>query len=164
MTTRRAVCPGSFDPVTNGHLDVFARAAKQFDEVTVAVFINSSKVSLFSVEERMELLREATAHIPNITISSFTGLVVEFCKKHNIPVIVRGLRAVTDFEYELQLSQANYELADVETMFVSTNPAVGYVSSSLVKEIARYGGDVSSMVPAPVAQALAARVREGQPK
>ena len=94
MTTRRAVCPGSFDPVTNGHLDVFARAAKQFDEVTVAVFINSSKVSLFSVEERMELLREATAHIPNITISSFTGLVVEFCKKHNIPVIVRGLRAL----------------------------------------------------------------------
>ena len=164
MTTRRAVCPGSFEPGTNGHLDVFARAAKQFDEVTVAVFINSSKVSLFSVEERMELLREATAHIPNITISSFTGLVVEFCKKHNIPVIVRGLRAVTDFEYELQLSQANYELADVETMFVSTNPAVGYVSSSLVKEIARYGGDVSSMVPAPVAQALAARVREGQPK
>lgn len=162
MTIRRAVCPGSFDPVTNGHLDVFQRAAKQFDEVTVAVFINSSKVSLFSVEERMELLRDVTSHIPNITVASFTGLVVEFCKTQQIPVIVRGLRAVTDFEYELQLSQANYELADVETMFVSTNPAVGYVSSSLVKEIARYGGDVSSMVPARVAQALAARVREGQ--
>lgn len=162
MAIRRAVCPGSFDPVTNGHLDVFARAAKQFDEVTVAVFINSSKTNLFSVEERKELLREVTAHIPNIIIDSFTGLVVDFCKRQEIPVIVRGLRAVTDFEYELQLSQANYELADVETMFVSTNPAVGYVSSSLVKEIARYGGDVSSMVPAPVARALAARVREGQ--
>ena len=162
MTIRRAVCPGSFDPVTNGHLDVFARAAKQFDEVTVAVFINSSKTSMFTVEERKELLRDVTAHIPNIIIDSFTGLVVDFCKRQDIPVIVRGLRAVTDFEYELQLSQANYELADVETMFVSTNPAVGYVSSSLVKEIARYGGDVSSMVPAPVARALAARVREGQ--
>lgn len=162
MTIRRAVCPGSFDPVTNGHLDVFARAAKQFDEVTVAVFINSSKTSMFSVEERKELLRDVTSHIPNIKIDSFAGLVVDFCKRQDIPVIVRGLRAVTDFEYELQLSQANYELADVETMFVSTNPAVGYVSSSLVKEIARYGGDVSSMVPAPVARALAARVREGQ--
>lgn len=162
MTIRRAVCPGSFDPVTNGHLDVFARAAKQFDEVTVAVFINSSKTSLFTVDERKELLRDVTAHIPNIKIDSFTGLVVDFCKRQEIPVIVRGLRAVTDFEYELQLSQANYELANVETMFVSTNPAVGYVSSSLVKEIARYGGDVSSMVPAPVVKALAARVREGQ--
>ena len=162
MTTRRAVCPGSFDPVTNGHLDVFARAAKQFDEVTVAVFINSSKVNMFTVEERMQMLREATAHIPNITVDSFKGLVVDFCKRNSIPVIVRGLRAVTDFEYELQLSQANYELADVETMFVSTNPAVGYVSSSLVKEIARYNGDVSSMVPAPVVKALAARVHEGQ--
>ena len=162
MAIRRAVCPGSFDPVTNGHLDVFARAAKQFDEVTVAVFINSSKTSMFSVEERKELLRDVTSHIPNIIIDSFTGLVVDFCKKQQIPVIVRGLRAVTDFEYELQLSQANYELANVETMFVSTNPAVGYVSSSLVKEIARYGGDVSSMVPAPVATALAARVQEGQ--
>lgn len=164
MTIRRAVCPGSFDPVTNGHLDVFARAAKQFDEVTVAVFINSSKTNMFTVDERMELLRDVTAHIPNIKVASFTGLVVEFCKKQEIPVIVRGLRAVTDFEYELQLSQANYELAHVETMFVSTNPAVGYVSSSLVKEIARFGGDVSSMVPARVAQALAARVREGQKK
>lgn len=162
MTIRRAVCPGSFDPVTNGHLDVFARAAKQFDEVTVAVFINSSKTNLFTVDERKELLRDVTAHIPNIKIDSFTGLVVDFCKRQEIPVIVRGLRAVTDFEYELQLSQANYELANVETMFVSTNPAVGYVSSSLVKEIARYGGDVSSMVPAPVVKALAARVREGQ--
>lgn len=164
MTTRSAVCPGSFDPVTNGHLDVFARAAKQFDEVTVAVFINSSKVSMFTVEERMQLLREATAGIPNIKVASFTGLVVDFCKANGIPVIVRGLRAVTDFDYELQLSQANYELADVETMFVSTNPAVGYVSSSLVKEIARFGGDVSSMVPGPVVNALAARVQEGQPK
>lgn len=148
--------------MTNGHVDVFARAARQFDELTIAVFVNSSKQSMFSIEERVHLLREVTAHIPNIRVDSFTGLVVEFCKKHEIPVIVRGLRAVTDFEYELQLSQANYELADVETMFVSTSPALGYLSSSLVKEIARHGGDVSGFVPRVVETAILARVREGQ--
>lgn len=159
---RRAVCPGSFDPVTNGHVDVFARAARQFDELTIAVFVNSAKQSMFSIEERVDLLRAVTADIPNIRVDSFTGLVVEFCRTHDIPVIVRGLRAVTDFEYELQLSQANYELADVETMFVSTSPAFGYISSSLVKEIARHGGDVSGFVPPAVQSAVLARVREGQ--
>lgn len=159
---RKAVCPGSFDPVTNGHLDVFERAAKQFDELTIAVFVNSSKLSMFTIEERVGLLREVTAHIPNIKVDSFTGLVVEFCKTHEIPVIVRGLRAVTDFEYELQLAQANYGLAEVETMFVSTSPAFGYLSSSLVKEIARHGGDVSGFVPADVLKAVIARVGEGQ--
>jgi pantetheine-phosphate adenylyltransferase len=159
---RKAVCPGSFDPVTNGHLDVFERAAKQFDELTIAVFVNSSKHSMFTIDERVQLLREVTAHIPNIKVDSFTGLVVEFCKTHDIPVIVRGLRAVTDFEYELQLAQANYGLAEVETMFVSTSPAFGYLSSSLVKEIARHGGDVSGFVPADVLKAVLARVGEGQ--
>ena len=157
---RRAVCPGSFDPVTNGHLDVFERAAKQFDELTIAVFVNTSKQSLFSIEERVQLLRDVTAHIPNIKVDSFTGLVVEFCKQHDIPVIVRGLRAVTDFEYELQLAQANYGLAEVETMFVSTSPQFGYISSSLVKEIARHGGDVSGFVPVHVLNAVTARMRE----
>ena len=158
---RKAVCPGSFDPVTNGHIDVFERAAKQFDELTIAVFVNAAKQSMFSIEERVDLLRAATAHIPNIKIDSFTGLVVEFCTKREIPVIVRGLRAVTDFEYELQLAQANYTLAGVETMFVSTSPTYGYVSSSLVKEIARHGGDVSGFVPANVLTAITARVQEG---
>ncbi len=158
----RALCPGSFDPVTNGHLDVFERAAKQFGEVTVAVFMNSSKDSMFSVEERMHLLREATAHIPNLKVDSFHGLVVDFCKTHDLHVIVKGLRAVTDFDYELQMAQANYGLAEVETMFISTNPAYGYVSSSLVKEIARHGGDISGWVPPAVRSAIQARVVEGQ--
>lgn len=159
---RRAVCPGSFDPVTNGHLDVFERAAKQFDELTIAVFVNVSKQSMFSLEERVQLLRDVTAHIPNVRVDSFTGLVVDFCRTHEIPVIVRGLRAVTDFEYELQLAQANYGLAEVETMFVSTSPAFGYISSSLVKEIARHGGDISGFVPDAVFKAVGARVREGR--
>ncbi|MHB0928800.1 MAG: pantetheine-phosphate adenylyltransferase [Candidatus Nanopelagicales bacterium] len=158
----RALCPGSFDPVTNGHLDVFSRAAKQFDEVTVAVFVNTSKSSMFSVEERMELLREATADIPNLKVDSFHGLVVDFCKEHDLHVIVKGLRAVSDFDYEFQMAQANYGLAEVETMFISTNPAFGYLSSSLVKEIARHGGDISGWVPPVVQSAIRARVAEGQ--
>ena len=158
----RALCPGSFDPVTNGHLDVFTRAAKQFDEVTVAVFVNTSKSSMFSVDERMELLREATADIPNLKVDSFHGLVVDFCKEHDLHVIVKGLRAVSDFDYEFQMAQANYGLAEVETMFISTNPAFGYLSSSLVKEIARHGGDISGWVPPVVQSAIRARVAEGQ--
>lgn len=158
----RALCPGSFDPVTNGHIDVFERAAKQFDEVTVAVFKNSGKASMFSVEERMHLLREATAHIPNLKVDSFHGLVVDFCRAHGLQVIVKGLRAVSDFDYELQMAQANYGLAEVETMFISTNPAFGYLSSSLVKEIARHGGDISGWVPPVVRSAIHARVVEGQ--
>lgn len=154
---RRAVCPGSFDPITNGHLDVFQRAARQFDEVTVAVLVNSSKQGLFSVEQRMEMLRGATADIPNIKVASFDGLLVDFCRAREIPVIVKGLRALTDFDYELQMAQANNQLGDIETMFVSTNPAFGYLSSSLIKEIARHGGDVSALVPPNVNAALLAR-------
>ncbi len=154
----RALCPGSFDPVTNGHLDVFTRAAAQFDEVVVAVFINTAKASLFTVEERMELLRETTAHIPNLRVASFHGLVVDFCRANDVHVIVKGLRAVSDFDYELQMAQANYKLAEVETFFVSTSPTYGYLSSSLVKEIARHGGDISGWVPPIVESAIRERV------
>jgi pantetheine-phosphate adenylyltransferase len=144
---RRAVCPGSFDPVTNGHIDVFQRAARQFDEVTVAVLVNKRKSSMFSVEERIELLRAELADVPNIVIDSFHGLLVDYCRQHDIHAIVKGLRAVTDFDYELQMAQMNYGLASVETLFVSTNPLYSYLSSSLVKEVATYGGDVSGLVP-----------------
>ena len=154
----RALCPGSFDPVTNGHLDVFTRAAAQFDEVVVAVFINHSKASMFTVEERMDLLSEATAHIPNLRVTSFHGLVVDFCRANEVHVIVKGLRAVSDFDYEFQMAQANYKLAEVETFFVSTSPTYGYLSSSLVKEIARHGGDISGWVPPTVESAIRERV------
>ena len=144
---RRAVCPGSFDPVTNGHVDVITRAAALYDELVVAVLVNPGKAGLFTVEERMELLREAVADLPTVTVDSFSGLLVDYCKAHGIPVIVKGLRAVSDFEYELQMAQMNRELAGVETLFVPTAPQVGHLSSSLVKQIALFGGDVSSLVP-----------------
>lgn len=144
---RKAVCPGSFDPVTNGHLDVFSRAASLADEVVVAVLVNKKKASLFPVEERIELLREVVAPYPNITVDAFHGLLVDYCATHDIQAIVKGLRAVSDFDYELQMAQMNYRLAGLETLFVSTNPLYSYLSSSLVKEVATYGGDVSGLVP-----------------
>lgn len=143
----KAVCPGSFDPVTNGHLDVFARAAHLADEVVVAVLVNRTKQSLFTVEERMDMLREVTAPFPNITVDSFDGLLVDYCRDHGVQAIVKGLRAISDFDYELQMAQMNYRLSRVETIFISTNPEYGYLSSSLIKEIARFGGDVSGLVP-----------------
>lgn len=143
----RAICPGSFDPVTNGHLDVFTRAAKIADEVTVAVLVNRTKAGMFTVEERMEILREVTAPLPNVRVDSFHGLLVDYCQKHGIQAIVKGLRAVSDFDYELQMAQMNHRLAEVETLFVSTNPQYSYLSSSLVKEVARFGGDVQGLVP-----------------
>lgn len=151
---RTAVCPGSFDPVTNGHLDVFARAATLADEVVVAVLINHSKSGLFSVDERMEMLREVCAPYPNVRVDAFHGLLVDYCRDHGIQAIVKGLRAVSDFDYELQMAQMNYRLAGVETLFVSTNPLYSYLSSSLVKEVARFGGDVSGLVPDAVLQRL----------
>jgi pantetheine-phosphate adenylyltransferase len=144
---RRAVCPGSFDPVTNGHVDVINRAAALYDELVVAVLVNPGKAGLFSVEERIELIRDAVADLPNVTVDSFEGLLVDYCRHHDIPVIVKGLRAVGDFEYELQMAQMNRELAGVETLFVPTAPQVGHLSSSLVKQIATFGGDVSRLVP-----------------
>jgi pantetheine-phosphate adenylyltransferase len=144
---RRAVCPGSFDPVTNGHVDVINRAAALYDELIVAVLVNPGKAGLFDVEERMDLLREAVSQHPNVRVDSFQGLLVDYCRAQDVPVIVKGLRAVSDFEYELQMAQMNRELAGIETLFVPTAPQVGHLSSSLVKQIALFGGDVSSLVP-----------------
>ncbi len=156
----KAVCPGSFDPVTNGHVDVFGRAAALFDEVTVAVLINKTKSSLFSVEERMQMLRESVRAYPNVVVDSFHGLLVDYCRAHGIQAIVKGLRAVSDFDYELQMAQMNHRLTGTETLFVSTNPLYSYLSSSLVKEVATYGGDVSGLVPDFVLDQLHARVRQ----
>lgn len=144
---RIAVCPGSFDPVTNGHLDVFARAADVFDEVVVAILENKTKASMFTVAERIEMLEEVVRPFPNIRVETFHGLLVDFCVARDIKAIVKGLRAVSDFDYELQMAQMNYRLAKVETLFVSTNPLYSYLSSSLIKEIATYGGDVSGLLP-----------------
>ena len=155
---RRAVCPGSFDPVTNGHLDIVARASKLFDEVVVAVLINKKKQGLFTVDERIELLREVTEAFPNVVVGSFHGLLVDFCKEQEIQAIVKGLRAVSDFDYELQMAQMNYQLSGVDTVFVSTNPLYSYLSSSLVKEVATYGGDVSNLLPGVVHDRLLGRV------
>ncbi|KQS73199.1 pantetheine-phosphate adenylyltransferase [Modestobacter sp. Leaf380] len=160
---RRAVCPGSFDPVTNGHVDVISRSAALYDELVVAVLVNPGKAGLFDVEERMALLREATAHLPNVTVDSFSGLLVQWCQAHDVPVIVKGLRAVGDFEYELQMAQMNRELAGIETLFVPTAPQVGHLSSSLVKQIAAFGGDVAHLVPAAVNERLVAKREEETP-
>ncbi len=154
---RRAVCPGSFDPVTNGHLDIIDRASGLYDEVIVAVLINRSKKGLFETEERMQMLREVTAELPNVTIDSFYGLLVDFCGQRGIRVIVKGLRAVSDFDYELQMSQMNLSLAGIETLFMPTNPLYSFLSSSLVKDVASYGGDVTGLVPEPVLRRLTAR-------
>lgn len=159
---RTAVCPGSFDPVTNGHLDVFGRAAAMYDEVTVAVLSNSTKSALFTIDERIALLSEAVSPWANIKVATFQGLLVEFCQKNEIGVIVKGLRAVSDFDYELQMAQMNYRLAKVETAFIATNPEYGYLSSSLIKEISRNGGDVSGLVPDNVLQALGERHNGGK--
>ncbi|MGB4325739.1 MAG: pantetheine-phosphate adenylyltransferase [Candidatus Nanopelagicales bacterium] len=144
---RVAVCPGSFDPVTNGHFDVFERASKMADQVIVAVLINRTKSSLFSVEERIEILTQVTAPLGNVRVDSFYGLLVDYCQKNDVNAIVKGLRAVSDFDYELQMAQMNFRLAGVETCFISTNPLYSYLSSSLVKEVATHGGDVKGLVP-----------------
>jgi pantetheine-phosphate adenylyltransferase len=156
---RRAICPGSFDPVTNGHLDIIGRAAHLYDELVVAVFVNESKSSLFTVDERREMLVEVTAGYGNVRIDTFHGLVVDYCKANQIPVIVKGLRAVSDFDYELQMAQMNRGLAGVDTLFMPTNPEYSFLASSLVKEIARWGGDVSALVPANVLKRLKERSR-----
>jgi pantetheine-phosphate adenylyltransferase len=155
---RRAVCPGSFDPVTNGHLDIVGRASRLFDEVIVAVLINQSKTGLFTVEERIDMLREVTASYPNVRVESFRGLLVDFCREQGAAAVVKGLRAVSDFDYELQMAQMNIGLAGVETLFMPTNPLYSFLSSSLVKEVAKWGGDVSMHVPEVVTQAMAKRL------
>jgi pantetheine-phosphate adenylyltransferase len=153
---RRAVCPGSFDPITNGHLDIIERASKIYDEVVVAVMVNRSKSGLFTLEERIELVTQVVADYPNVGVDSFSGLLVDYCRERHIPVIVKGLRAVSDFDYELQMAQMNHRLAEVETLFMTTNPLYSFLSSSLVKEVATYGGDVAALVP----DVVATRLRE----
>jgi pantetheine-phosphate adenylyltransferase len=157
---RRLVYPGSFDPVTNGHLDIVGRAAGLADELIVAVLRNPSKTALFTVDERLEMLREVTKGHDNVRVAKFHGLIVDFCKANDVSAIVKGLRAVSDFDYELQMAQMNYNQAGVETLFIATNPLYAFLSSSLVKEFARYGGDVTSLVPEPVLDRLTVRSAE----
>ena len=157
---RRAVCPGSFDPVTHGHLDIVGRAAALFDEVVVAVGVNASKKRLFTPDERMAMLRRACEPWGNVRVDSFSGLLTDFCREHDVHAIVKGLRAVSDFDYELQMAQMNASLADVETVFVPTSPEWSFLASSLVKEVAGFGGDVSGLVPDFVREALVERLAE----
>lgn len=152
-----ALCPGSFDPVTNGHLDIVERTARHFDSVIVAVGGNPSKSQpLFTVEQRQEMLHECVEHLPNVRIDVFKGLLVDFATEHGAHAIVKGLRAVSDFDYELQMAQMNQQLSGIDTFFISTSPQYSFLSSSLVREVARFGGDVSEMVPVSVAERLAA--------
>ena len=159
---RRAVCPGSFDPVTNGHIDIVSRASQLFDEVVVAIGTNKAKASarLFTAEERMEMLEKACAEFPNVTVAGFDGLLTTFCEERGIRAIVKGLRAVSDFDYELQMAQMNSSMVDVETVFIPTSPEYSFLASSLVKEVAMYGGDVSALVPPYVLERLLARLGE----
>ena len=144
----KAIYPGSFDPVTLGHLDIIERTSKMFDRVIIGVLNNKSKSPLFSVEERVNMLKEVTANLPNVEVQSFEGLLIDFVRKNDARVIVRGLRAITDFEYELQMAQTNHKLAsDVETVFLTTNLQYSYLSSTTVKEVAAFGGDISQFVP-----------------
>ena len=153
-----AVCPGSFDPVTLGHVDILERAAAQFDEVVAAVLVNPAKKGLFTLEERIELLEESTAHLPNVRAESGRGLVVDFVRERGLTAIVKGLRTGTDFEYELQMAQMNKHIAGVDTFFVATTPQYSFVSSSLAKEVASMGGDVSDLLPDPVNVRLQAKL------
>ena len=159
---RRAVCPGSFDPVTNGHIDIVSRASQLFDEVVVAIGINKAKASarLFSADERIEMLEKACAEYPNVSVAGFDGLLTTFCEERGIRAIVKGLRAVSDFDYELQMAQMNSSLVDVETVFIPTSPEYSFLASSLVKEVAMFGGDVSALVPPFVLERLHARLAE----
>ncbi|AHI56564.1 pantetheine-phosphate adenylyltransferase [Listeria ivanovii] len=158
MEKKIAVIPGTFDPITNGHLDIIERAAKIFDVLYVAVLNNSSKKPLFNVEERMEMIKQVTAHLPNIQVESASGLTVDYAAKRGATAIVRGLRAVSDFEYEMQIASMNRTLnATIETFFVMTNTKYSFLSSSMVKEVAQYQGDISELVPEVVNQAIQAK-------
>jgi pantetheine-phosphate adenylyltransferase len=163
-SARRVVCPGSFDPVTNGHLDIIGRASHMFDEVVVAVGRNAGKQGLFDADERIELIRRATAEYGNVRAEMFDGLLIDFCARHGIGAIVKGLRAVSDYEYELQMSHMNHRLSGIETLFVASNPLYSYLSSSLIKEVAALGGDVSGLVPDLVLTSLTDRLAEQRAK
>lgn len=155
-----AVYPGSFDPVTYGHADIIERAARVVDELVIGVLQNNAKTPLFSLDERVNMLKKATEHLKNVRVRSFSGLSVEFAREEHAVAIVRGLRAVTDFEYELQLAQTNRVLApDIDTIFLATNLKYSYLSSSVVKEIASFGGDISGFVSPEIAAAVLAKMR-----
>jgi pantetheine-phosphate adenylyltransferase len=155
---RICVCPGSYDPVTNGHLDIMERTARYFDEVIVAVIRNPQKSeALFTLEEREDMIRDLTTHLPNVRVDFFKGLLVDFARKNGVGAIVKGLRAVSDFDYELQMAQMNVALSGIDTLFIPTAPQHSFLSSSLVREVARFGGDVTGMVPPHVAQRLKER-------
>ena len=157
--TLTALCPGTFDPVTNGHIDVVERAARLFDQVVVAVIDNPNKEPMFTAEERVGMLKEALGGLSNVEVASFGGLLVDYARQRGIGIIVKGLRAVSDFDYELQMAQMNRHLSGVETCFVPTNPQWSYLSSSLVKEVAQLGGDVSALVPSHVLPLLQEKLR-----
>ncbi len=156
----RAVCPGSFDPVTHGHIDIIGRASRLFDEVVVAIGVNPSKNRLFSAEERIAMLEQACAPFANVRVAGFTGLVTTFCADNDAQAIVKGLRAATDFDYEMPMAQMNAALTDVETVFLPTATGTSFVSSSLVKEVAAFGGDVTAFVPSYVLDRLISRLAE----
>lgn len=152
--TRKAVCPGSFDPITNGHLDIIERASRLYDELIVAVLVNPEKAGKFDIETRLAMIAESTAHLAGVTVDSFHGLLVHYCQRQGVEVIVKGLRAISDFEYEVQMAQMNRGLSGIETVFMPTGPEHGHLSSSLIKSVAHFGGDVSHLVPAPVLRRL----------
>jgi pantetheine-phosphate adenylyltransferase len=157
---RRAVCPGSFDPVTLGHLDIIGRSSTLYDEVVVAVLVNKSKTGLFSVDERIDMLKSVTAEYGNVRVDSFHGLLVHYCQAQDISVVIKGIRAVSDFDYELKMAQMNHGLTGLETLFMPTNPEFSFLTSSLVKEVATWGGDVGRLLPPLVVERLAARLGE----
>lgn len=153
-----AVCPGSFDPVTLGHLNIFERCSAQFDQVTVLVTYNPSKSGLFTLDERIELIRESVSHLSNVTVDSWAGLLVDYTTAHGVTALVKGLRSALDYEYELPMAQMNKRLSGVDTFFLMTDPELGYISSTLCKEVARYGGDIDGLLPGPVVSAIKAKI------
>jgi pantetheine-phosphate adenylyltransferase len=159
IVTSIALCPGTFDPVTHGHLDIIGRAAGLFEHVVAAVVQNPAKEPLFSVEERVTMLKEAVSELPNVEIDSFSGLLVDYARDKGIPIVVKGLRAVSDYDSELQMAQMNHRLSGLETCLMATNPSWSFLSSSLVKEVVRFGGDVSGLVPDHVRLALEEKLR-----
>ena len=156
-----ALCPGTFDPVTNGHLDIIERAARRFDALVVGVLDNPAKQPLFGVEERVGMLKEVTLDLPNVEVDAFTGLLVDYAARRGADIVVKGLRAVSDYEYEIQMAQMNHLLAGVETLFMTTAPEWSFLSSSLVKEVAGFGGDIRGLVPDVVAERLRDRLGSG---
>ncbi len=154
----KACCPGSFDPMTNGHLDIFRRAAKIFDELVITVVVNPNKQGMFSIDERIALIEENVADLPGVTVDRWTGLLVDYAEQNGVACILKGLRNATDFDYELPMAGMNQHLTGVETAFLTTAPQYSYVSSSLVKEVAKLGGDVSALIPPNVQKAVAAKL------